>query len=80
MELLGATYSLGRTDVPSLLEMTGYDDLAFVEQLVLGAWTPEPPQCLRRFSSEIIANVDAAGGGVEGGLSARYVEKTGLRC
>lgn len=72
MELLGTEYSLQRTDVPALLKMVGYDEnLAFVEDLVLGGWTPEPPQCLRRFSTEIIDGVDAAGGGGEGGLSGK---------
>lgn len=73
MELLGTKYSLQRTDVPALLKMVGYDDnLAFVEHLILGDWTPEPPQCLRRFSTEIIESVDAAGGGGAGRLSERY--------
>ncbi|CAM9113857.1 unnamed protein product [Scytosiphon promiscuus] len=74
MQLLGTTYSLRRTDVPSLLNLAGYDkedSLAFVEQLVLGDWTPDPPQCLRRFSTEIIDGVNAAGGGGAGGLSER---------
>lgn len=73
IELLKTTYSLGRTDVPSLLDMAGYDNLAFVEDLVLGTWTPDPPQCLRRVLVDIIKNADAAGGGGEGGLSERCV-------
>lgn len=70
-QLLGTTYSLDRTHVPDILEAAGYSDLAFVEKLILGKWTPEPPQCLRRFSVDIILNVDAAGGGGEAGLSER---------
>ncbi|CAM9404457.1 unnamed protein product [Ectocarpus fasciculatus] len=69
MELLGTKYSLTRMDVPALLNLAGYDgNLAFVEELVLGDWTPEPPQCLRRFSTEIIKNVEAASAGGAGGL------------
>lgn len=71
MQLLGSTYSLGRTDVPALLEAAGYGDLGFVEQLVIGDWTPEPPQCLRRFAVDILSGVDAAGGDGEGDLSER---------
>ena len=73
MELLGTVYSLNRTDVPSILELTGYDNLSLVEELILGDWTPEPPQCLRRFSFNILRSVDEAGGGGEGGLSERYI-------
>lgn len=82
MELLGIKYSLQRLDVPALLKMVGYDgNLAFVEDLVLGSWTPDPPQCLRRFSAEIIENVEAAGGGGAGGLAERYVRVSlGVLC
>lgn len=73
LQFLGTKYTLGRIDVPTLLQASGYEDLRFVEELVLGDWTPEPPQCLRRFAVEISAGVDRAGGGGEGGLSERCV-------
>lgn len=74
LQLLGTTYSLGRTDVPALLQASGYKDLRFVEEVVLGEWTPDPPQCVRRFVMDIVSGVEAAGGGREEGLSERCVD------
>lgn len=74
LQFLGTVYTLGRIDVPALLQASGYDNLRFVEELVVGDWTPEPPQCLRRFAVEISTGVGEAGGGGEGGLSERCVE------
>lgn len=82
MELLGKTYALSRTDVPSILDMAGYSEgnLPLVEQLILGPWTPEFPQCLRKQCADIVRNIEAAGGGGgEDSLSARWAKKSGLR-
>lgn len=58
-------------DVPDILEAVGYTDLRFVEELVLGEWTPEPPQCLRRHTVTILAGVTAAWAGEDHGLLER---------
>lgn len=60
--LLGKTYSLGRSDVPDILAATGYSNLDFVEQLVMGDWTSEDPQCLRSRTASIFAGVRAVKG------------------
>lgn len=83
LQFLGTTYSLGRTDVPALLQASGYKDLRFVEELVLGEWTSEPPQYLRRFVMNIVSGVEEAAGGRDNSLSERCVDsgqgrRTGL--
>lgn len=60
--LLGKTYSLGRPDVPDILAATGYSDLDFVEQLVMGDWTSQSPECLRSRTASILAGVTTVGG------------------